>query len=316
MASDFSPGFFLTHCSAPKFRSATLKPSDRHLRDLREKSSPPSSTPAGPKMAAPGAPTLGPPSPPPEAPVSPPPRPRPPRGLQAPVPPPPPPPAAAVGTAPPRVFGLEKSRLLQEALAKAGPVPTGREDARRLLKLHKDRFRSDLQWMLFCADLPSLIQEGPQCGLVALWMAGTLLSPPSGVPLERLVQVAVERGYTAQGEMFSVADMGRLAEETLGCQAELLCGGLGGPNRGLVLQHLVAGHPMLIPYPSAQGGAGQGRQRVGPEPCHGFGLNTSTSYDEDFNHEPCRRKGHKAHWAVSSGQELALPAVGLRPDPG
>uniref|UniRef100_A0A2K6LWL7 Actin maturation protease n=1 Tax=Rhinopithecus bieti TaxID=61621 RepID=A0A2K6LWL7_RHIBE len=35
-------------------------------------------------------------------------------------------------------------------------------------------------------------------------MAGTLLSPPSGVPLERLVQVATERGYTAQGEMFSV----------------------------------------------------------------------------------------------------------------
>lgn len=235
----------------------------------------PSSTPpADPKMAAPGAPILEPPSPPPKAPAPPPPPlspldgalPAPPRGLQAPIPlpPPPPPPAAAVGMAPPRVFGLEKSRLLQEALAKAGPVPKAREDARRLLKLHKDRFRSDLQWMLFCADLPSLIQEGPQCGLVALWMAGTLLSPPSGVPLERLVQVAVERGYTAQGEMFSVADMGRLAEETLGCQAELLRGGLGGPNRGLVLQHLVAGHPVLIPYPSAQGGAGQGWQRAGP----------------------------------------------------
>uniref|UniRef100_A0A2I3GYS2 Actin maturation protease n=1 Tax=Nomascus leucogenys TaxID=61853 RepID=A0A2I3GYS2_NOMLE len=24
----------------------------------------------------------------------------------------------------------------------------------------------------------------------------------------------------------------------------------------------------------------------------------STSYDEDFNHEPCQRKGHKAHWAA------------------
>lgn len=248
-------------------------------------------------MAAPGAPILEPPSPPPKAPAPPPPPlspldgalPAPPRGLQAPIPlpPPPPPPAAAVGTAP-RVFGLEKSRLLQEALAKAGPVPKAREDARRLLKLHKDRFRSDLQWMLFCADLPSLIQEGPQCGLVALWMAGTLLSPPSGVPLERLVQVAVERGYTAQGEMFSVADMGRLAEETLGCQAELLHGGLGGPNRGLVLQHLVAGHPVLIPY------------------------------DEDFNHEPCRRRGHKAHWAVSSGILLGVqhvPSLDYTEDP-
>nr|KAF6289837.1 hypothetical protein mPipKuh1_001723 [Pipistrellus kuhlii] len=102
-------------------------------------------------------------------------------------------------------------------------------------------------------------------------MAGTLLVPPSGIPLERLVHMAVEKGYTAQGEMFSVANMGRLAEEALGCQVELLRGGLGGPNKGRVLQHLVSGHPLLIPI----------------------------SYDEDFNHEPCRRKGHKAHWAGS-----------------
>lgn len=39
--------------------------------------------------------------------------------------------------------------------------------------------------------------------MVALWMAGTLLAPPSGTPLQRLVQMAMERGYTAQGEMFS-----------------------------------------------------------------------------------------------------------------
>ncbi|KAM6223675.1 actin maturation protease [Rhynchocyon petersi] len=202
-------------------------------------------------------------------------------GHRAPLlpPPPPPPPPPASRRAPPHVFGLEKSRLLKEALEKAGPASTGREDARRLLKLHQDRFRSDLQWILFCADLPSLIQEGPQCGLVALWMAGTLLAPPNGVPLERIVQVALGRGYTVQGEMFSVADMGRLAQEVLGCQAELLSGGLGGPNRDRVLQHLIAGHPLLIPY------------------------------DEDFNHEPCQRKGHKAHWAVSAGVLLGVPAV-------
>lgn len=145
-----------------------------------------------------------------------------------------------------------------------------------------------MRWILFCADLPSLIQEGPQCGLVALWMAGTLLVPPSGIPLERLVQMAMERGYTAQGEMFSVADMGRLAQEALGCQAELLCGGLGGPNRDHVLRHLVAGHPLLIPY------------------------------DEDFNHEPCQRRGCKAHWAVSAGVLLGVqhvPGLSYAEDP-
>ncbi|XP_062965771.1 actin maturation protease isoform X2 [Cynocephalus volans] len=241
-----------------------------------------------PRTPAPQAPII------PSLPLSPVPRnlafPPAPSSLQASIPPPPPLPLPppAMGAAPPHVFGLEKSRLLKEALEKASPVPKGREDVKRLLKLRKDRFRSDLRWILFCADLPSLIQEGPQCGLVALWMAGTLLSPPSGIPLERLVQVAMERGYTAQGEMFSVADMGRLAQEVLGCQAELLCGGLGSPNRDLVLQHLVSGQPLLIPY------------------------------DEDFNHEPCQRKGHKAHWAVSAGVLLGvqdLPSLGYSEDP-
>ncbi|PNJ19071.1 C19orf54 isoform 10 [Pongo abelii] len=84
--------------------------------------------------------------------------------------------------------------------------------------------------------------------------------------------------------------MGRLAQEVLGCQAKLLSGGLGGPNRDLVLQHLVTGHPLLIP----------------------------TSYDEDFNHEPCQRKGYKAHWAVSAGVLLgvrAVPSLGYTEDP-
>lgn len=87
-------------------------------------------------------------------------------------------------------------------------------------------------------------------------MAEALLSTPDSVSLERLVQVAKERGYTAQGEMFSVADMAKLAQETLDCQAELLCGGLGGPNRERVLQHLITGHPLLIPHPRAWEGVG------------------------------------------------------------
>ncbi|XP_047567850.1 UPF0692 protein C19orf54 homolog isoform X2 [Lutra lutra] len=143
----------------------------------------------------------------------------PPSSLQASIPPPPPPlppPPPVRGLAPPHVFGLEKSQLLKEALEKAGAVPRSRDDVKRLLKLHKDRFRNDLQWILFCADVPSLIQEGPQCGLVALWMAGTLLAPPSGIPLERLVEIAMKRGYTAQGEMFSGVLLGVRAVPHLG----------------------------------------------------------------------------------------------------
>uniref|UniRef100_G3P5Y9 Actin maturation protease n=1 Tax=Gasterosteus aculeatus TaxID=69293 RepID=G3P5Y9_GASAC len=31
-----------------------------------------------------------------------------------------------------------------------------------------------------------------------------------------------------------------------------------------------------------------------------------TGYDEDYNHEPCRRSGHRAHWAVASGVLLGV----------
>ncbi|XP_015266103.1 PREDICTED: UPF0692 protein C19orf54 homolog isoform X2 [Gekko japonicus] len=107
-------------------------------------------------------------------------------------------------------------------------------------------------------------------------MAGALLHPPKAVSLEEVVQVALERGYTAQGEMFSASDVAKLAEEVFPCQAELLSGGLEGQNRERILQHLLAGLPLLIPY------------------------------DEDSNHEPCLRRGYKAHWAVVSGALLGL----------
>ncbi|KYO32270.1 hypothetical protein Y1Q_0015041 [Alligator mississippiensis] len=110
-------------------------------------------------------------------------------------------------------------------------------------------------------------------------MAGALLRLPRSVSLERIVQAALDRGYTAQGEMFSAADMAKLAAEVFPCRAELLTGGLEGANRDRILCHLGAGCPVLVPY------------------------------DEDSNHEPCRRRGYKAHWAVVSGALL-----GLRPD--
>lgn len=50
-------------------------------------------------------------------------------------------------------------------------------------------------------------------------------------------------------------------------------------------------------------------------------LNGHPSYDEDSNHEPCRRRGYKAHWAVVSGMSrlhgrrrlLGLRRTGLGP---
>lgn len=102
-------------------------------------------TPQEPPNLPPGAPA-------PQAPIIPPPPPLfppntsdlavppPPSVLEVTIPPPPlPPPPLTMGVAPPHVFGLEKSRLLKEALEKAGPLPGSKEDVKRLLKLHKDR---------------------------------------------------------------------------------------------------------------------------------------------------------------------------------
>ncbi|XP_010565495.1 PREDICTED: UPF0692 protein C19orf54 homolog [Haliaeetus leucocephalus] len=122
------------------------------------------------------------------------------------------------------------------------------------------------------------------CGLVALWMAASLLAPTHGVGLEELVGTARERGFTARGEMFSAVDMAALAEELFPCRAELLSGGLEGSNQPRILRHLLGGLPLLVPY------------------------------DEDSNHEPCCRRGHKAHWAVLTGVLLGIRSEALSPN--
>uniref|UniRef100_UPI000B4DC924 actin maturation protease n=1 Tax=Lonchura striata TaxID=40157 RepID=UPI000B4DC924 len=73
------------------------------------------------------------------------------------------------------------------------------------------------------------------------------------------------------------AQLASLAQELLPCRAELLQGGLGGPNRARILRHLLGGQPLLVPY------------------------------DGDSNHAPCCRRGHRAHWALLNGLLLAVP---------
>ncbi|XP_078097828.1 actin maturation protease [Mustelus asterias] len=190
--------------------------------------------------------------------------------LPPPPPPPLPPPFLPLPSVPPR-------KKLYQILAE-GPMPVigDREEVKMLLKNRPDNFNKELNWLLINKHVPSLIQDGPQCGLVALWMAGHLLNMCEVKDLEEIVGCAKARGYTVQGEMFSGADMVKLAEEVFECQGELLHEGLTGCNKARIMHHLLAGYPVLLPY------------------------------DEDFNHEPCLRRGHRAHWAVVSGVLLGL----------
>ncbi|XP_030262758.1 actin maturation protease [Sparus aurata] len=197
--------------------------------------------------------------------------------VQCPVspPPPPPPPPPAPGQPPPPV-PTQKKKLYQTIASSRSPVEGNHTEARLLLSQRESSFRKDLQWILMNNYVPSLIQDGPQCGLVALWMSAHLRQPQLSLDMETVVETALSRGYTAQGEMFSADNMALLAEEVCGCKAELLSGGLSGENAATIITHLWRRQPVLIPY------------------------------DEDFNHEPCQRSGHRAHWAVASGVLLGL----------
>ncbi|XP_073405359.1 actin maturation protease isoform X2 [Dendrobates tinctorius] len=200
------------------------------------------------------------------------------------VPPPPqapPPPPVLCPFPPPQV----KCKFYKKVAENSDPSVGGCEELKRLIKNQQERFSGHLKWLLYNQHIPSLIQEGPQCGLVALWMAGGILSNSQEVTLDYIVQVATSRGYTVHGEMFSAENMSRLAEEVFGCHCELLTGGMEGENRERILGHLTAGLPVLIPY------------------------------DEDFNHEPSQRDGHRAHWAVISGVLLGIQNGSFDPDP-
>uniref|UniRef100_S4RK42 Actin maturation protease n=1 Tax=Petromyzon marinus TaxID=7757 RepID=S4RK42_PETMA len=84
------------------------------------------------------------------------------------------------------------------------------------------------------------------------------------------------QGFECIGACFNAFDMSRLAEDLFGCQVTLLQNGMLGENRSLIIEHLVRGQPLLIPYPLC------------------------------CNYEPCNKRGHKAHWAVVTGALLGV----------
>ena len=111
-------------------------------------------------------------------------------------------------------------------------------------------------------------QKGPQCGLVALAMAGELIGVPWTV--EKIFEKAKAAGLTNHGEIFSSAWMEKLAATLLPEKQIRL---LDFPSPAELLQ-LLSSSPVssiLVPY------------------------------DSDRDHGPCLRRGHSAHWAIIVG---------------
>ncbi|KAL6267162.1 UPF0692 protein CG33108 [Pogonomyrmex barbatus] len=125
----------------------------------------------------------------------------------------------------------------------------------------------DAEVTYFCQVEP-ILQDGPQCGLVALSMASQEYTKP--VSVNQLLAEARVRGFTQHGEVYSVDFMGTLAAEYLpDHKPDILVDLQQCPD---TLTHALAhGAMVLIPY------------------------------DSDFNHAPCLKKGHKAHWALLVG---------------
>ncbi|XP_038641822.1 UPF0692 protein C19orf54 homolog isoform X2 [Scyliorhinus canicula] len=113
----------------------------------------------------------------------------------------PPPPLPPSFLPPPSV--TPRKKLYQILAGERMPVIGDREEVKMLLQNRADSFSKELNWLLINKYVPSLIQDGPQCGLVALWMAGHLLNTCEVRDLEEIVDCAKARGYTVQGEMFS-----------------------------------------------------------------------------------------------------------------
>ncbi|XP_056639541.1 actin maturation protease [Diorhabda sublineata] len=115
--------------------------------------------------------------------------------------------------------------------------------------------------------LDQFLQDGPQCGLVALAMC---VGNPTKDSIQNLFETAKKYNFSNNGEMFSVDNMATLAKEVLpiGTEIKVYNGYL---DNDFIKKSLLGGSIMLVPY------------------------------DTEKDNSPGLCKGHKAHWAAICG---------------
>lgn len=90
----------------------------------------------------------------------------------------------------------------------------------------------------------SILQEGPQCGLVALAMC---IKENQKEGLKSIINSAKQQNFTYNGEIFSIHYMASLAKEFLkDCNVEIFEGNL---NCKKIQEFLLDGGLILVPYP-------------------------------------------------------------------
>jgi len=96
-----------------------------------------------------------------------------------------------------------------------------------------------------------------------------------GVSVDKVQEMAISKGYTKQGEMFSVDNMADLASSILG-QAAVISPTAAMCDSWWVVEQLTAGWQLLVPYDCAH------------------------------NHHPALLGGRKAHWGLVTGFVLVV----------
>ena len=123
-----------------------------------------------------------------------------------------------------------------------------------------------------------------RCGLSAVSMAAELIREQKAETetalyteqkqhkeeLDNLLAMARSKGYSHQGEMYSTENLGQLAMEFYGLGCQVISDGF--EDHHFIISELLKGSAVLVPY------------------------------DADKNHKPCLENGHKAHWALLTGQ--------------
>jgi len=123
-------------------------------------------------------------------------------------------------------------------------------------------------WIAKNVQVDTLIQNGPQCGIVALCMALNYMKV--NCTIDELMEKARKLNFTKKGEIFDVNFLYELAKSEVNAKM------LDLNEDKDFFEILLTSKLILFPY------------------------------DCDFNHAPCNKKGIKAHWALITGFILPI----------
>jgi len=167
---------------------------------------------------------------------------------------------------------------MQRHLERLPPVPFDKQ----LLNAGdwvKDNLMYDEKLLCIGHEIPAKLQDGPQCGLVSLWMAGQYLSPSNAHDVFDIQEKAQELNYTRHGEMFSCLNMAKLANELFECKAHREKGSHAILTKLENMLEIIAKDQKLVLVP----------------------------YDSGADQWPSTNQGDKAHWGVIFGIALIMP---------